>query len=109
MTEVNNHTVNMDDMQGSFFVLFLGRHYLHESLLLFRDMIFRVFDWSILADSREAVVPVPPKENSKGSTVCDLIIFFWKAENIGDGKCWMVMEEIVYLLSLTLFSSYCYC
>lgn len=24
IVEVNNHTVNMDDMQGSFFVLFLG-------------------------------------------------------------------------------------
>lgn len=25
LTEVNNHTVNLDDMQGSFFVLFVGR------------------------------------------------------------------------------------
>lgn len=24
-SEVQNHTVNMDDMQGSFFVLFLGK------------------------------------------------------------------------------------
>lgn len=24
VAEVNNHTVNMDDMQGSFFVLFFG-------------------------------------------------------------------------------------
>lgn len=24
-TEVTNHTVNLDDMQGSFFVLFLGK------------------------------------------------------------------------------------
>lgn len=26
VAEVNNHTVNMDDMQGSFFVLFFGRY-----------------------------------------------------------------------------------
>lgn len=25
VTEVNNHTVNIDDMQGCFFVLFLGK------------------------------------------------------------------------------------
>lgn len=24
--EVNNHTVNLDDMQGSFFVLFIGNY-----------------------------------------------------------------------------------
>nr|CAH7714859.1 unnamed protein product [Callosobruchus chinensis] len=27
LVEVNNHTVNMDDMQGSFFILFLGKYY----------------------------------------------------------------------------------
>lgn len=26
MTEVTSHTVNMSDMQGSFFVLFLGKN-----------------------------------------------------------------------------------
>lgn len=33
--EVNNHTVNMDDMQGSFFVLFLGNFRKFESMFKF--------------------------------------------------------------------------
>lgn len=46
--EVNNHTVNMDDMQGSFFVLFLGTA--HEKIIFL--VIWNFQDFCFLFSSR---------------------------------------------------------
>lgn len=43
--EVNNHTVNLDDMQGSFFVLFLGIYRQNTDLSIF---IHAQKQWHIL-------------------------------------------------------------
>lgn len=40
ITEVKNHTVNMDDMQGSFFVLFLGKRVVFGALLGLEPLLF---------------------------------------------------------------------